>query len=472
MPYVRLFLKIARDLLLPGAAEADESFRNEVLRLGRRGLVVIAAIQILAPVFMLIGRWLLRSADLPGGPPIQLLSYIQIGVAMLLGFGTLWAARTKLAERKPRLIGAASGFLQSAVLTWSWILIAHRYEGSDRYIPVSVTVVLLVATVTLPFRPMQTLALGLSIEVFALLSWIAAVWWGITPGGALDGSHYLFTLMVVFLCTGLTGVLYTERCAQHEAHQRAIEAAEALAGAQTRLLLAESTASLGRLAAGLLHELNSPIGALASGLSTLLLLAQKQATAPAVRQPALRALQDELHGSLYESVQRLQQTIGRVRNLVTLEESDLEPVNLNELLTDALHQYDAQLRARKIDARLETEALPTVTCRPRQMLAVFSGLVSNALAAVEDGGTIRLTARRNGRGIEVELHDNGRGIPADQLAHIFNPGFTVTGARVGARNWGLFTARQIVLGHGGDISIQSTPGEGTTVRVTLPAPAV
>jgi signal transduction histidine kinase len=106
--------------------------------------------------------------------------------------------------------------------------------------------------VTLPFRPMHTRALGLSIETFALCSWVAAV--------------------------------------RHQAHQDALEAAEALAGARTRLLLAESTASLGRLAAGLLHELNSPIGALASGLSTLLVLARKQATAPPEQQPVLHAL--------------------------------------------------------------------------------------------------------------------------------------------------------------------------------------
>jgi signal transduction histidine kinase len=96
-------------------------------------------------------------------------------------------------------------------------------------------------------------------------------------------------------------------------------------------------------------------------------------------------------------------------------------------------------------------------------------LFNNAVNAISGSGRIRISSSRSDSRIEVRLEDNGRGIPPDKLNSIFNPTFTVTGGRVEARNWGLFTARQIVLSHGGEIEFHSQAERGTSVIVRLPA---
>ena len=70
--------------------------------------------------------------------------------------------------------------------------------------------------------------------------------------------------------------------------------------------------------------------------------------------------------------------------------------------------------------------------------------------------------------VSISVADTGIGIPPEKLESIFNPTFTVAEGRVEARNWGLFTARQIVLGHGGEIEVRSQAEQGTTVTVRLP----
>jgi Signal transduction histidine kinase len=68
----------------------------------------------------------------------------------------------------------------------------------------------------------------------------------------------------------------------------------------------------------------------------------------------------------------------------------------------------------------------------------------------------------------VEVTDNGSGLPPEALENIFDPGFRVTGDRVSTGNWGMFSSRQIVREHGGEISIVSTAGSGTRVKMSLP----
>jgi two-component system NtrC family sensor kinase len=69
----------------------------------------------------------------------------------------------------------------------------------------------------------------------------------------------------------------------------------------------------------------------------------------------------------------------------------------------------------------------------------------------------------------LTIEDNGRGIPPERLHHIFDPGFEVAEGRVSTGNWSLFTSRQYIKEHGGDIRIQSLVGKGTSVCLTLPA---
>src|SRR5207245_2505973 len=104
----------------------------------------------------------------------------------------------------------------------------------------------------------------------------------------------------------------------------------------------------------------------------------------------------------------------------------------------------------------------------QQITSVFSSLLSNAINAVAGEGRVVVSTEKIESLVRIKIQDNGRGMDPDELETIFDPGFKVKAGRVSTGNWSLFSSRQIIFEHGGDIQISSAPGEGTVVSVTLP----
>jgi signal transduction histidine kinase len=87
---------------------------------------------------------------------------------------------------------------------------------------------------------------------------------------------------------------------------------------------------------------------------------------------------------------------------------------------------------------------------------------------MDGAGTVSVTTSTSGSRLEVRIQDTGRGIAPERLARIFDPMFEVADGRVSTGNWSLFTSRQFIKDHGGEMRIQSEEGRGTTVTVLLP----
>jgi signal transduction histidine kinase len=100
--------------------------------------------------------------------------------------------------------------------------------------------------------------------------------------------------------------------------------------------------------------------------------------------------------------------------------------------------------------------------------AVFANLLRNAVQSIDGQGRVVVSSRASDGAIEVRVEDNGPGLGAEELGRIFDPGFRVSGSRVGTGDWSLFGSRQVVQDHGGDIGVESGPGKGTVVIVRLP----
>jgi signal transduction histidine kinase len=225
---------------------------------------------------------------------------------------------------------------------------------------------------------------------------------------------------------------------------------------------------MGRLAAALSHELNSPLGVLRSAVDTLLLLGARQATSPPEAQGALVVLQADLRRSISESAARLQQMVARLQRFTNLDKAEVLSADINAMIEDVIALLEPGVQER---VTLELDLQPTgpLICRPQQLSAVLSSLLQNAVEAISNGhGRVRITTREIDSQLELQIHDNGRGLRPEELANIFDPGFKIAGGRVGTGNWSLFSARQIVREHGGEISIESAQGQGTLVRVRLP----
>jgi signal transduction histidine kinase len=252
-----------------------------------------------------------------------------------------------------------------------------------------------------------------------------------------------------------------------ELAQRELHAADALRHAESRVLLAEYGASMGRFAAALSHELNSPIGALKTALQAGAVLAEKKAALPAEKRADLEKMETQLRDTAIESLERLHQIVLRMQRFTNLDRSEILPVDLNLLLQDVVDIFKAEI---KEDAHVELDLkpLPVIWARPQQLSAVFANLLENATEELDVGGHVRLSTHQIESQVEITIEDDGRGLPAEELANIFDPAFKVKSGRISTGNWSLFSSRQIVWEHGGEIELQSAPGRGTTVRVKLP----
>lgn len=275
---------------------------------------------------------------------------------------------------------------------------------------------------------------------------------------------YMYVCILTVFATAITASNQAHRRRERQAAQDAIRNAEALTGAQLRAQLAETAISIGKLAAALSHEINSPLGVLRSGVETLATLE---------RSPEKWERAGELRATLFrgilESAARIEEVTQRLRRFVNLEEAEMKSADLNELLTGVTWMHEAEIARRAIHLELDLEhSLPTLTCRPQLLTTAFSSMLANAIQAVNGDGRIEISTKLRELEVEVTIRDNGRGMTPEQADTIFEPQFKVDGTRVSTGNWSLFNARQIVYEHGGVISLESRPGEGTAVHVVLP----
>jgi two-component system NtrC family sensor kinase len=251
----------------------------------------------------------------------------------------------------------------------------------------------------------------------------------------------------------------------------------ALRDAQAHLVQAEKMAALGDLVAGIAHEVNTPLGAVASNTDLIKrTLAKVQALLGGTDQlDQARNFLDRAVGMAEtsgEACRRIDSIICSLRNFARLDEAERKPADLHEGIESTLSLINHLLKAR-IRVRRDYATLPAVVCRVNQINQVFLNLLVNATQAICGEGTITIRTRHlpaTGTAPEtvgVEIADTGSGIAPDHLTKIFDPGFTTKGVGVGT-GLGLAISFRIVNDHAGKIEVESTVGEGTTFRILLP----
>jgi signal transduction histidine kinase len=325
------------------------------------------------------------------------------------------------------------------------------------YVLGAVTLLVLTAVALVPFRPWHTAALGCAVEIVYFLS----AQWEISSLDAGRSGYYIFFGLLTAVATAITASRHARRNAWIAARQEAIRAAEALTGAQLRAQLAENAISIGKMAAALSHEINSPLGALRSSIETLVAIAARKTDVP---EPVR-----ELIAGIQQSAARIDEVAHRLRRFESLEEADLKSANLNEILMDVTQMHEAEIQKRKVRVDFDFErSLPMLSCRPQLLTAAFSSVLLNAIQAVNGDGNVGISTHLRELEVEVVIRDNGRGMPPEQVDTMFEPSFKVNGERISSGNWSLFNARQIVYEHGGAITVETTEGSGTSVHVLLP----
>ncbi len=235
-------------------------------------------------------------------------------------------------------------------------------------------------------------------------------------------------------------------------------------------------ASIGRLLAGIVHEINTPLGSIFSnndvlGRSLAMLAPLIAGGTPAELEKAGRIVDtvQQLVAIDQIACERIRSVIRGLKTIARVDSAERRSIDLNQHLRDTLKLTQAEFRKR-ITVETDFGELPEVECFPQMLGQVFLNLLVNAGQAIEGLGTItiRTWLEEDVATAHVSIADTGRGMTPEQQAKAFDAGFTTKAVGEGT-GLGLSIAREIIEEkHGGSIYFESTPGVGTTFHVRIP----
>jgi two-component system, NtrC family, sensor kinase len=225
---------------------------------------------------------------------------------------------------------------------------------------------------------------------------------------------------------------------------------------EDQLVQAEKLSSIGLLAAGVAHEVNTSLAVITSNAQ--LLMRQMDAEDPRSRTLDKIIKQAFRASDIANNLLKFSRVSGS-------EYSDLE---LNRVISETLSLVEPMLKAAKITVNAQLgEALPAVHGNAGKLQQVFMNLIMNARDAMPRGGELTIATEAENSSVHVEVSDNGVGIPSDHLHKIFDPFFTTKTTSRGM-GLGLAVTYGIIREHSGSIQVDSVVGRGTTFRVELP----
>jgi two-component system, NtrC family, sensor kinase len=261
--------------------------------------------------------------------------------------------------------------------------------------------------------------------------------------------------------------------------------------AQTSAFQQEKMASIGQLAAGVAHEINNPMGFISSNLTTMGKYLQKiiafettmieaiqksgdQGTVAQLKdvraQMKIDIILNDLHKLLEESQEGAQRVRCIVRDLKSFsheDEAECKPFSINDCLDSTLNMARNEIKY-VAEVVLDYDPdLPLLNCYPQKLNQVFMNLLVNAAHAIDGHGTIHIKTHHAGDDIVVSISDTGKGIAPENLTRIFEPFFTTKEVGKGT-GLGLSISYEIIKKHGGEMTVASEVGAGTTFTVRLP----
>ena len=244
---------------------------------------------------------------------------------------------------------------------------------------------------------------------------------------------------------------------------------------QAQLAQSDKMAALGMLVAGIAHEINTPVGAISSMHDSLSRGIKKlkvevtnrcQNEEDKKRFDNLINIVDEANRVIYTGAERVGTIVKRLRRFARLDEAELKTVDIHEGIEDTLTLAHHELK-HDIEVIKDYGKFDPIPCYPGQLNQVFLNLIVNARQAIKGKGTVTIKTHSDGKNVLIEISDSGVGIPKENVARIFDPGFTTKGVGVGT-GLGLSICYQIIKSHKGDITVRSEPGKGSTFTIMIP----
>lgn len=247
-----------------------------------------------------------------------------------------------------------------------------------------------------------------------------------------------------------------------EKNERLEDTIAQLQAARQQLVAAEKLAALGELTAGVAHEINNPIAVIQGNMEVLRLQLGDD----------IGRVQVEVN-LIMEQVARIHAIVDKLLHYSRPSQSviELREVEPNRLVDDTLVLVKHEVEGKRLHVETDYRASGTITIDPQELQQVLVNLVVNAVHASHPGGLITIGTRdldsHGASGVAITVCDQGVGIPSEQLSRVFDPFFTTK--RVGGTGLGLSVSYGLIKRYGGDITVTSEPGRGSTFEVLVPA---
>lgn len=268
---------------------------------------------------------------------------------------------------------------------------------------------------------------------------------------------------------------------------------------QAQEIQQEKMASIGKLAAGVAHEINNPTGFVSSNLKTLkdyqndilevineynelttqLISGEHNIPSPVIEKlESIASLKDRvdldyivedipnLIKESEEGIERIKKMVMDLKNFAHPGKSKPEYVNINDNIDSTLNIVWNEIKY-KATVDKEYSDLPDVLCHPQQLNQIFMNILVNAAQAIEKNGKITIKTSADKNNVTVQVSDTGTGIPEEIISKIYDPFFTTKDVGKGT-GLGLNMAYNIIKKHNGTINVESKIGEGTTFYIKIP----
>jgi signal transduction histidine kinase len=220
-------------------------------------------------------------------------------------------------------------------------------------------------------------------------------------------------------------------------------------------------ATLGRLAAGLSHEIRNPLGTLFLHIDLL----EEEYRDPSPESPTLIP---QTFSEIRTALTRLDELVQDYLSLVRVSTIELNVQDMGAAVQAWAAELESRAAQQGVTIQLEGHAtVGPLAFHPSTLRRAVLNVVQNAIEAMPQGGTLTLECARTAREVHLRVRDSGIGMPAEQMLRIFEPLYTT---KPGGTGLGLYIVREILVAHAGRVTVESVEGQGTTFTFTFPAP--
>jgi two-component system, NtrC family, sensor histidine kinase HydH len=394
--------------------------------------------------------WLLLFAAIATFSPV----HSSIIITLLLAIGLVQVLESRIGPTAAIALNLALCY-PLMYFSWPWPLAINTSYWYILFLPV--------ASASSNFGPIgsATIAIVSAAEYVSLLIYVWAYNRQFEEGVIFESDDKLqlalrtLSLFLMSYATYRLGKAKREEAAKYQrAAEQLAEANENLKEAQAEVRRAERLAALGQLTAGLAHELRNPMSTMKTSAELLARNVEKE-----------NAIAREMAGYIKDEVDRTNSLITRFLDFARPQHLKMEPTDLAAMLDRTIAHLEREKPPNISIYKNFSPEIPPIVFDAELIERVISNLVMNAAQASPPGGVVTVKTRVAGDTVEIDIIDRGSGIDAKNLESIFNPFFTTKPDGVGL---GLAICSKIVDEHGGQITVASTPGEGSVFRVFLP----